>query len=72
MHLQFTFQTLYQRPFPTCLAGNHRVLGKTRACTLASTVGWRMPWCSAHGKQFDVVYEDLKHNVPSAQQLHSG
>ena len=33
----------------------------TRTC---EHVGWRVPWCSAHGKQFDVVYEDSKHTFP--------
>ena len=49
MHLQFIFQTLYQRPFPTCLAGNHQALGKTRARALASTWAGECPGAALTG-----------------------
>lgn len=64
MYLQFIFQTLYQRPFSTCLIGSYQKLGKTRKRALASTVGWRVSWYSTHGKQFDIVYEHSRHTFP--------
>ena len=44
--------------------GSYQTLHKTRKRALAITVGWRVNWYSAHGKQLNIVYENSKHTFP--------